>query len=129
MHTAVHTLDDVATIVRWVARIIALLIAGVVVIFVTGKGLPQEMTSSEIILAITFGLMWLGLIAAWVSDKWGGILITGGTLLYLILDYLFYGAVLRFWLYGVFLIPGALLLLCWWREKHPLESAERPSSP
>ncbi len=123
MHSAVQTTDDVATIIRWVARIIALLIAGFVAVFVTGEGISfSGRSTQEIVLAITFGIMWFGLLVAWRSDFWGGLLLTGGTLLYLLLDFLFHGSVLRFWLYMVFLIPGVLLLFCWWRGRHPLTS-------
>lgn len=120
MQEAAERNDDVATIIRWVARIIALFIAGFVAIFASGEGISfRDMTSSELVLAIVFALMWIGLLVGWRSDFWGGLMLTGGTLLYLLLDFLFHGSVLRFWLYMVFLIPGILLLCCWWRGRHP----------
>lgn len=123
MNATVQSTDDMAVIIRWVARIIAIVIAGFVAIFASGAGFSfGDMATRDLILAIIFGIMWFGLLVAWRSDFWGGLMLTGGTLLYLLLDFLFHGSVLRFWLYLVFLIPGVLLLFCWWRGRHPLMS-------
>jgi hypothetical protein len=119
MGTTIQYSDDLVSVIRWVARIIALSLAVVVLIFVSGAGVNvSAMGSDEILMSAVFLMMWLGLIVAWRWEGAGGILTTGGTALYVLLDYFLTGHVLRFWVFFVFLIPGLLFLYCWWRPRH-----------
>ncbi len=119
MGTAIQYSDDLVTIIRWVARIIALLFAVVILIFVTGGRVDlTNMSGLEIATQAAFLVIWLGLVAGWRWDAVGGTLITGGTVLFLALDYLATGSILRFWVFLLFLIPGLLFMCCWWQTRH-----------
>jgi hypothetical protein len=119
MATAIPYSDALLTVIRWVARIIALLLTVVVLMFVTGEGVNvSTMGTDDIVMGAVFLIMWLGLIIAWRWEGIGGLLTTGGTMLFILMDYIFTGHVLRFWMFFAFLIPGLLFLYCWWLARH-----------
>jgi hypothetical protein len=119
MRAALPYSDDLVTIIRWVARIIALFLAIVIVIFVSGTGVNlAHLQAGELARAASFFLAWLGLILAWRWDGIGGALIIAGILLFYVLDYFVTGSVLRFWLFLIFFLPGVMLLYCWWQTRH-----------
>ena len=122
MATAIRYSDGLITIIRWVARILALLLAVMVLIFVTGEGINvSTMSPGDIVMGIIFAIVWLGLILAWHWEGTGGLMITTGTILFILLDYFFTGHVLRFWLFFAFLVPGFLFLYCSWQNRHGTE--------
>jgi hypothetical protein len=119
MRAALPYSDDLVTIIRWVARIIALFLAIVIVIFVSGTGVNlAHLQAGEVARSASFFLAWLGLILAWRWDGIGGALMIAGILLFYVLDYFVTGSVLRFWLFLIFFLPGVMLLYCWWQTRH-----------
>ena len=130
MATAIQYSDALLTVIRWVARIIAMLLALVVLIFVTGEGVNvSAMGTGDIVTGIVFVMMWLGLLVAWRWEGMGGLLTTGGTVLFILVDFIFTGHVLRFWMFFAFLIPGLLFLYCWWLTRHGANDDDDPVQP
>ena len=118
--TTQAAVQDVSVVTRWIARFIALSLVLITVIFVTGSGLDVGGADLSHKLQMgAFAVMFLGLLLAWKWEGVGGALTLAGLALFLLLDYLLFGAFLKFWVFLVFAIPGVLFLYCRHQEKHP----------
>jgi hypothetical protein len=113
MQAVSQNADDLVMIMRYVARTIALLLAVVVLYVAVGEMNFSQLSGRAIAQGVAFFLVWIGLILALRWDGAGAVLITGGMILFLLLDYFLTGSVLRFWILSVFFIPGLLLMYCW----------------
>ena len=132
MDTVAQVTEDVVTVTRWVARIIAVLLAGITLIFVSGADLDLAHAGTARLLEVgAFAAMWSGLLVAWRWEWQGGALTIAGMLAFFLLDFLFAGAVLRFWVFLIFALPAALFLYCGWHRRHrrPEEDQEHLPAP
>ncbi len=114
------TVQDLSIITRWIARFIGVSLVLITIIFVTGSGMDIAGADlSHKVQMGAFAVMVLGLLLAWKWEGLGGILTLGGLALFLVLDYLLFGTFLKFWIFLVFAIPGALFLYSRHQMKHP----------
>lgn len=116
--TASYT-DEFVVIVRWVARILAFLLAILVFFLVMSEADFSAKATRDIAQKLIFLVIWAGLVFALRWDGVGGTMITGGTVLLLGLDFFFTGEPLRLWLFLIFLLPGISFLYCWWHSRKP----------
>ncbi|HEX9006349.1 MAG TPA: hypothetical protein VF889_03575 [Bacteroidota bacterium] len=115
-----ETVQDQSIVTRWIARFIAVSLVLITIIFVTGSGIDIAGADlSHKAQMGAFAVMFLGLLVAWKWEGLGGTLTLGGLALFLVLDYLLFGSFLKFWIFLVFAIPGALFLYCRYQVKHP----------
>ena len=105
------------TAIRWVARILAGLLAALVLVLVlchafSEEGLPNPLNQPLPVAIELFAMltMWIGLIVGWKYQGSGAILTIGGIMTFHIIEK-------RLWLMGAFPLfdlAGILFLLCWW---------------
>jgi len=102
--------------VRWIARIGAALMAGMILIIFIGESISEgfepllQMSLRETAMMAVFVIVFLGLIMGWRWEILGGSLIVGGMAAFYLLDFLFSGTFPR----GPFLLviglPGLLYI-------------------
>ena len=116
--------------VRWLARILALLMAGFVLVMAIGEGFnPAKLNQRELLMSVAFFVMWAGLWLGWRWEGLGGLLVVVGMAAFYALDYAFtgFGQFPRGWLFPTFALPGILFLACWfWRKARTVATARRP---
>lgn len=107
---------------RWTARIMGSLMVLFILTFVFGEGPPPllRMTAREQLYALGMCSLFLGLVAAWFREGWGGLLS--------VLGWAFLAVLARRPAWDLpFSIPaalGLLHLLCWWRLRGPTPPPE-----
>ncbi|PWU09424.1 MAG: hypothetical protein C5B50_27515 [Verrucomicrobia bacterium] len=109
------------TVLRWLARILALLMAGMILLFYVGEGFnPFHLTTRELILSVPLFITWIGL---WLCLKWDGLgaslVMTGMAAFYLVhFAQTGFGKFPRGWAFPLIALPGLLSLASWlWRRQ------------
>jgi hypothetical protein len=101
-------------IVRWIARIGATLMAGMILIIFIGEGISEgfgpllQMSLREMAMMVVFIIVFLGLIIGWKWEILGGSMIIGGMAAFYLLDYLFSGTFPGGPFLLVIVLPGLL---------------------
>ncbi len=107
---------------RWTARILGSLMVLFVLAFVVGGGTPPvlRLTAREQLYALGVACLFLGLVAAWFREGWGGLMS--------LLGWAFLGVLAKKLAWDPpFSIPAALgvvHILCWWRLRGPVPPPE-----
>jgi hypothetical protein len=99
--------------IRWLARLLAALLVGIVVLFFVGTGgfNPWQLSTIEAVLMAFFAMACLGLVIAWRWEMLGGILATAGILLFFATEFAVRGRWPNGWPFYLMLVPGLLFLL------------------
>lgn len=103
--------------VRWIARLISILLLALVVMLALGEGFPSPFTftSIEFLLFVALLIMLAGFILAWRNEGLGGLLILVGFLMFFLTNYI--GS--RSFKLGIFFllfpVSGIMFLFCWHR--------------
>jgi hypothetical protein len=106
--------------IRWIARIIATLSAGLILVIFIGEGIDDgieplfQLTVREQFMFVAFGTVWVGLILGLKSELWGGLLIIGGMIAFHLFDFAFSGNFPRGPFFLIFASPGVIFLLYAW---------------
>jgi hypothetical protein len=113
MNATAISAEAVTRGVRWLARGLSLLLAGMVVMFFIGAGgfNRESWSAREAVQLAFFFTAWVGLLAAWRWELLGAALTLVGMLLFYAGNYLASGR----WPGGafpLFFIPGILFLAC-----------------
>ncbi len=109
---------------RWVSRVLATLLAAIILVFAVGEGFnPFHLSFRELLLSIAFLILWSGLIVGWFREKAGGLLIIAGWALFYVFNLMFSHRFPRGWFMLTLIVPGILYLLCDWFQKNKLMSA------
>jgi len=120
--------DRTLSIVRWMARIAAVLAAGTILLFFVGEGLSEgigpllQMTLRESLMMAAFAVLWLGLVVGWLWELVGGLLTIGGAIAFYALDYAFSGTFPRGPYFLVLASPGLLFLATAWLSRKGMEA-------
>ena len=103
-------------VLRWIARILSLLVLGLVLMFAFGEKLDlARFTPRELMLSLFFPLgLCLGLALAWRWEGWGGALAVASMIAFYLADRLMSGSFPRGVFFPSLAVPGSLFLLCWW---------------
>lgn len=106
----------IITVVRWVARILGILLLGLVVILAIGEAKPEHLR--EMVLGNALFTILVGLVIAWKWEGLGSLLILGGFTVFAIVNgsrtLTFHPLHNPFY---AFLITGLLFLFCWWKTR------------
>lgn len=103
-------------LVRWIARILAVVLALLIVTLLIIEGVnPFLYTTGESILIISLLAIWVGFIISWQWEGIGGTLIIGGGLAFYLITLSISGRLPGGWILPVSFIPGVLFLYCWWK--------------
>lgn len=105
--------------IRWFARILGSLLFLLILIMFIGYAIEPsgtgEMTKRDIPLMIGMSSMLLGILIAWISEGFGGLLMVGGFIPFL-LDELKSDQGFDAWFLMIFPVIGLLHLFCWWQS-------------
>ena len=96
----------VQNILRWAARVLAALLALLILLFVIGEGPPPLSWQTA-----AFACVFVGLIVAWVSDLAGAALILGGMVAFYAIEFVGYGRFPGGPVFPLLYLPGVLLLI------------------
>jgi hypothetical protein len=105
--------------VRWLARIMALGLAGVILFIAIGQGFnPAMLTPRELALAVPLFATWVGLMLGWRWEGLGGALVVGGIASFYLIHFATTGLdhFPRGWFLPGLAVPGVMYLVCWLRE-------------
>jgi len=101
-------------VLRWVTRVFALVIAGILILLFFGEGppIPAALSTREKVLFTFFGITWLGLLAGWKWETVGGTMVVGGMVGFYIAQFLFTSTVPRGPYFLIITLPGWFFLVC-----------------
>ena len=105
----------------WLARLSALAMAGLILLFAVGEGLhPTKLQLPELILFVPLLLAWLGLWLGWCWQGLGGTLVVVGMAGFYLSHFALtgFGRFPRGWAFPAVAVPGLLFLLCWFLRRN-----------
>lgn len=104
----------------WLARLSAVAMAGLILLFAVGEGFhPTKLQLPELILFVPLFIAWLGLWLGWRSEGLGGTLILVGIASFYLTHFALtgFGRFPRGWAFPAIAVPGLLFLLCWFLRR------------
>ena len=115
--------QKIIQVIRWIARVLAaLMVAFIAFMFVgnaatDGIGPLFDMNAREILMMVSFVVVFLGLILGWKREKLGGWLVVGGMVLFYLFDFTFSGTFPRGPFFPMIALPGILFLFSGYSPK------------
>jgi len=110
-------------ILRWIARILASIMAAMILLFFVGETLGEgvqslsHMTVREIVLMFTFFALWLGLLLGWKWELLGGLLTLCAIIVFYALNILFAGIFPKGPFFIASAFPSLIFLYCGWQNR------------
>jgi hypothetical protein len=100
---------------RWTARVLSILAAGVVLLFASGEGLNlSHFTARELVLSVFFPIgVCLGMVLAWRWEGLGGGVTVASLAAFYLVERLTSSSFPRGYALVALASPGFLFLLCW----------------
>jgi len=116
----------IINLLRWLTRILGILLIFVIVLFAVGEGLPNPLalTVNEQLGFVALIIMLAGLILAWKFEGMGGLLVIIGYIFFCIIE----RQILRQGVFFIFPVVGLSFLLCWWRTRKA-KTKQQPDRP
>jgi hypothetical protein len=120
MSASLASVSFIATCLRWTARLVALMMGGLILLLAVGEGFnPAKLTLSELVLSVPFFVAWVGL---WLGCRWecvGGILVVTGVAAFCLIHFAQtgFGRFPSGWAFPLFATPGILFLASWWLHR------------
>ena len=105
-------------VLRWVARVTALVMVVFILIMFLGEGIADGfggflvLTLRESLMMASFVIIFLGLLLGWRWEILGGALVIGGMAVFYWLNYAFSGTLPQGPYFLIIAIPGLLYLFC-----------------
>ena len=98
--------------VRWTARLLAILLVGMVLAFLTGEGVAfGRLTPVEWLGIAGLGMLCVGLLLGWKHEIAGGLLVVAAIALLTGIELAVNRQMLRGWVWPLLGLPGALYLV------------------
>lgn len=108
------------TAVRWVARILGVLLVGLFVVFAIGQGLqPLKLPGAEFGLMSVLLVALSGMLVAWRRELLGGLMIVAGMTAFYLINFTVSGQLPGGWVFPLCFVPGILALVCWLSRRTP----------
>ena len=110
-------------ILRWIARILASVMAALILLICVGETLgegvpsPFHMTFWEILMMFAAFALWLGLLLGWKWELLGGLLTLCAVIVFYALNFLFAGILPGGPFFLIFSFPSLLFLYCGWQNR------------
>lgn len=106
----------------WTARILGLMLAGLVLLFLIGNGIaPSMLTPATAIMMIVFLASAIGMLVIWRSQLVGGLMVIGGMSMFYFTELATAGHFPGGWVLPLCFVPGALALVSWsinrWKQR------------
>jgi len=117
--------QKIIQIVRWVARVLAALMAAFIAFMFAGNAVTDgigplfKMTLRELLMMAAFVAVFLGLILGWKREKLGGWLVVVGMVLFYMFDFAFSGNIPRGPFFALIALPGILFMLAGYSKDVP----------
>lgn len=100
---------------RWIARVLGLLIVSLVLLLAIGQRFnPLNLTRTELAMSGLFLMALSGMILLWRWEVIGGVLVGAGMLGFYGMNYVASGRLPSGPVFPVCFVPGALALVCSW---------------
>lgn len=99
---------------KWTARVTALLLALLVIVIFMGEFASEGFRGfslRESLMMLAFFAVWLGYLIGWKMQKTGGLMVLAGIAAFYLLDYGFSGSFPRGPVFPLMGIPGVLYIL------------------
>jgi hypothetical protein len=106
------------SVVRWVARVVGVLVVIEVAAFAIGEGTSAHLR--EMLLTIAMVAMPTGVLVAWKWEGLGSFLTLAGLAAFVLVNGRIHGSLLGYAtnpIFGPFLLAGLLFLFCWSRTR------------
>ena len=117
-----NTNNKLISKLRWIARILASIMAALILLFFVGEILSEglqpllHMTFREFLMMFIFFALWLGLLMAWKWELLGGLVTLCAVIVFYALNFLFTGILPRGPFFLIFAFPSLLFLYCGWQN-------------
>ena len=118
-----NTHSNLVRKLRWIARILASIMAVLILLIFVGETLGEgvqpllHITFREILLMFVFFALWLGLLLSWKWELIGGLLTLCAVIVFYALNFLFTGILPRGPFFLIFAFPSLLFLYCGWQNR------------
>ena len=101
-------------ILRWSARILSIIVVGILLVFAFGEGLNlSHFSARELLLFVFFPLGYcVGMVVAWWREGLGGGITVGSLAAFYLVDRLLSSSFPRGFAFVALALPGFLFLLC-----------------
>ncbi len=111
--------DRIIPSMRWLARLLSVLLIFLIISLAIGEGYPGpgEYTFTDLLLFVVLLFMLAGFIVAWWFEGIGSIMIIGGFILFLIINSLETESLSLGIFFGLFPLTALLFSVCCWRSK------------
>jgi hypothetical protein len=104
--------------VRWIGRILGVLLVGLVLLFMIGEGFnPLRLNSLEIPLASALFIALAGMLLVWRRELLGGTMVVAGMLAFYSINFAASGRLPGGSVFPLCFVPGILALVCWWKGR------------
>jgi len=110
-------------ILRWIARILASVMAALILLIYVGEILREgvqsflQMTVWEILMMLAFFALWLGLLLGWRWELLGGLLTLCAVMVFYALNFLITGKFPGGPFFLILAFPSLLFLYCGWQKR------------
>lgn len=110
-------------ILRWIARILASVMAALILLICVGETLgeglqsPFHMTFWEIFMMFAAFALWLGLLLGWKWELLGGLLTLCAVMVFYALNFLITGLFPGGPFFLIFAFPSLLFIYCGWQNR------------
>ena len=111
-------------LLRWMARVLGVLILAFVLLDLIGGGLPniRNIAPGEWLLWGGFTLTLVGFALLWKWELTGGIVALGGIALFYVASFALAGKFPGGWVFPLFFLPGFLSIICHLAERRATSS-------
>lgn len=101
--------DDMIKSLRWFARSLTIFVIAFHLLSFFGDRYSSSLTMLDITKLVLWGIILTGMVVAWKSERIGGFMIIGGTVVQMLIN----PQSLQMWAMWIAPIIGALFLFCW----------------
>jgi len=104
--------------VRWIGRILGVLLVGLFLVFMIGQGFnPLTLNGTEIRLASALFIALAGMLLVWRRELLGGTMVVAGMLAFYSINFATSGRLPSGSIFPLCFVPGILALVCWWKGR------------
>lgn len=99
---------------RWIARIIGLALAVLVLLFAIGEGFdPRQLTLTTGFMSVAFFVAIVGMLVLWRWELIGGLMVVIGMAVFYTINFTASGRLPGGWVFPLCFLPGILAMVCW----------------
>jgi hypothetical protein len=111
--------------IRWIARIMGLLIIGVFLLFMVGEGFnPLKLNGTEIAQHAVLFFALTGMVVLWRWELFGGVMVVAGMVAFYFINFAASGRLPGGPVFPLCFVPGILALVSWWMGRNRKSSSE-----